>query len=431
MKMKIYRTIMGEETSLYALLEQRAKSSSSDITQKVRDVIENIRENKDSALLDYCEKFDRYRPEKLVLDETDIEKAANKADSSLVKIMQEAAENIRIYHEKQLTDGYEFQSKGKILGRIVRPLSRVGVYVPGGTAAYPSTVLMNCIPASVAGVSEIILTTPPKADGLNPAIAAAARIAGVNKIINAGGAQAIAALAYGTESVPRVDKIVGPGNMFVAEAKRQVYGVVNIDMIAGPSEVCIVADKSANADYIAADLLSQLEHDTAASATLITDCEKLAEQVITVIKIQLDRLQRRDIAAKSLESFSAAVIVNDMDEAFRVANKIAPEHLEIVTENPKSMLSKVENAGSIFIGEYSPEPMGDYFAGTNHVLPTSGTARFSSPLSVDDFIKKMSYLAYTKDAFMRDAGSVIEFAETEGLGAHANSVRIRLENEDK
>lgn len=425
--MKIYRTDKGEDTLLYSLLEKRAQSSSADITEKVRDVINNVKTNGDIALLDYCEKFDRCRPETIVVSDTDIDAAAAKVSPELWEIMQEAADNIRIYHEKQLSSGYEFESKGKTLGRIVRPLKRVGVYVPGGTAAYPSTVLMNCIPARVAGVEEIILVTPPKADGLNPVIAAAAKIAGVDKVIAVGGAQAIAALAYGTESVPKVDKIVGPGNMFVAEAKRQVYGIVNIDMIAGPSEVCVVADSTANPDYIAADLLSQLEHDRAASAVLITTDEALAGKVDKAIYEQLSRLNRSEIASASLEDWSACVVANSIEDAFRVANIIAPEHLEIVTQDPKDMLPLVENAGSIFIGEYSPEPMGDYYAGTNHVLPTSGTARFSSPLSVDDFIKKMSYLSYSEDAFLRDADSVIKFAEVEGLDAHANSVQIRLQ----
>ena len=424
--MKIYDTKAGNVKDLYALLEQRSKSSSADITSKVRDVITNVLENGDRALLDYCEMFDKVRPEKLVLTSDDIEAAASKLDPAIYAIMEEAADNIRIYHEKQLASGYEIESKGKTLGRIVRPLSRVGVYVPGGTAAYPSTVLMNCIPASVAGVEEIIIVTPPKKEGLNPAIAAAAKIAGIKKVINAGGAQAIAALAYGTESVPKADKIVGPGNMFVAEAKRQVYGIVDIDMIAGPSEVCIVADSGAKADFVAADMLSQLEHDRAASAVLITTDKNLAENVNIKIYEQLKKLPRREIASESLEKYSAIVITESMDEAFDVANRVAPEHLEILTENPRDMLSKVKNAGSIFLGEYSPEPMGDYFAGTNHVLPTSGTARFSSPLSVDDFVKKMSYLSYSEKAFMRDADSVIKFAETEGLDAHANSVRIRL-----
>ncbi len=424
--MKIYNTSKGEEKELYSLLERRAESTSDDITAKIRAVIDNVRANGDSALLDYCEKFDRVRPESLVISDEEIDAAAKKLDPKLYEIMLEAADNIRIYHEKQLSVGYEINSKGKTLGRIVRPLNRVGVYVPGGTAAYPSTVLMNCIPARVAGVKEIILVTPPKAEGLNPAIAAAAKISGVDKVIAVGGAQAVAALAYGTESVPRVDKIVGPGNMFVAEAKRLVFGKVDIDMIAGPSEVCVVADFGADPEYIAADLLSQLEHDRAASAVLVTPDKILAEKVSSALDIQLASLPRSEIAAESLANYSAAVITESFEKSFEVANVIAPEHLEIIAEAPEKYLPLVENAGSIFLGEYSPEPMGDYFAGTNHVLPTAGSARFSSPLSVDDFVKKMSYLSYSREAFFRDAESVIEFAETEGLGAHANSVRIRV-----
>jgi histidinol dehydrogenase len=425
--MKIYRTTCGEEKQLYSLLSSRAKNVSDDITLKVRAVIDRVRAEGDAALLDYCEKFDGVRPLSLCLDERDIDKAAAMVSPELYAIMERAAANIRAYHEKQLSDGYVMKKGGKTLGRIVRPLKRVGVYVPGGTAAYPSTVLMNCIPAAVAGVEEIVLVTPPKADGLNPAIAAAAKIAGVKKVFAVGGAQAVASLAYGTQTVPAVDKIVGPGNMFVAEAKRQVFGTVAIDMIAGPSEVCCVADSTARPDYIAADLLSQLEHDRAASAVLITPDEELIKAVQKELELQLAALPRREIAEVSLADYSAAILVKDIDEAFKVANTVAPEHLEIVTANPFEDLKKVENAGSIFLGEYCPEPMGDYFAGTNHVLPTNGTARFSSPLSVDDFVKKMSYLSYTKDEFLKDANDVIEFAEVEGLGAHANSVRVRLE----
>lgn len=425
--MKIYRTSACEEKQLYSLLSSRAKNVSDDITLKVRAVIDRVRTEGDAALLDYCEKFDGVRPDPLCLDAGEIYRAAAKVSPELYSIMERAAANIRAYHEKQLSDGYVMKRGGKTLGRIVRPLKRVGVYVPGGTAAYPSTVLMNCIPASVAGVEEIILVTPPKAEGLNPAIAAAAKIAGVTKVFAVGGAQAVAALAYGTQTVPAVDKIVGPGNMFVAEAKRQVFGAVAIDMIAGPSEVCCVADSTARPDYIAADLLSQLEHDRAASAVLITPDEALIAAVQKELELQLASLPRREIAEISLADYSAAILVKDINEAFEVANTVAPEHLEIVTADPFEDLKKVENAGSIFLGEYCPEPMGDYFAGTNHVLPTNGTARFSSPLSVDDFVKKMSYLSYTKDEFLKDANDVIEFAEVEGLGAHANSVRVRLE----
>lgn len=423
--MKLFDARRGEQTAFYDMLKSRTQSVSDDITGKVRGVIDAVRKNGDAALYRYSAIFDGVTLDHLELSAAERAEAVSKVPAALYETMKKAAENIRAYHQHQLADGYEFTDGGKTLGRVVRPLGRVGVYVPGGTAAYPSTVLMNCIPAKVAGVSEIILVTPPKADGINPAIAAAAEIAGVDRIFTVGGAQAVAALAYGTATVPQVDKIVGPGNMFVAEAKRQVYGTVAIDMIAGPSEVLVIADASANSKYIAADLLSQLEHDRAASAVLITTEEGLAEAVGNELVRQVSRLPRKDIAGASLADYSAAVIVHNMTEAVEIANRVAPEHLEIVTEDPYVLLPQIENAGSVFLGEYAPEPMGDYFAGANHVLPTNGTARFSSPLSVDDFVKKMSYLSYTKEAFFRDADDVIRFAETEGLSAHANSVRVR------
>ena len=426
--MNIYKTGDGSVAGLYTLLEDRAAKTGAGITEKVAAVLEEVRTRGDEALYDYSERFDGFRPDTLEMTPEQIRKSIAKVAPEMYATLERAAANIRAYHEKQLSTGYEMSENGKTLGRIVRPLSRVGVYVPGGTAAYPSTVLMNCIPASVAGVPEIILVTPPKAEGVNPCVVAAAVLAGVTRIFTVGGAQAVAALAYGTQSVPRVDKIVGPGNMFVAEAKRQVFGHVDIDMIAGPSEVCVIADGSVSESYAAADFLSQLEHDRAASATLITPDAGYAERVGKEIDRQLAALPRCEIASASYRDYSAVVLCRDLDEAVRVANRIAPEHLEILTKDPFPLLDKVENAGSIFLGAYSPEPMGDYFAGTNHVLPTSGTARFSSPLSVDDFIKKMSYLSYTREAFLKEADDVIRFAGAEGLEAHANSVRIRKEN---
>ena len=423
--MKLFDARKGETEALLSMLHSRTQTVSDDITSKVRGVIDAVRENGDAALYRYSAMFDGTTPDHLEMTREERAAAAAKVSAPLLETMKKAAENIRAYHRHQLADGYEFEADGKTLGRVVRPLARVGVYVPGGTAAYPSTVLMNCIPAKVAGVSEIILVTPPKAGGIHPAIAAAAEIAGVDRIFTVGGAQAVAALAYGTETIPQVDKIVGPGNMFVAEAKRQVYGTVAIDMIAGPSEVLVIADASAKPRYVAADLLSQLEHDRCASAVLITTEPSLVEAVGTELDRQLARLPRKDIAGASLADYSAAVLVNSMTEAVALANRVAPEHLEIVTEDPYVLLPQIENAGSVFLGEYAPEPMGDYFAGANHVLPTNGTARFASPLSVDDFVKKMSYLSYTKEAFFRDAEDVIRFAEAEGLGAHANSVRVR------
>ncbi len=423
--LKQYDAQKGEEKQLFSALKSRAGSSTQEIAQKVRQVIEDVQSEGDAALLRYCQQFDGVSPSSLALSQQEIDACLAKVSPELFKTMQKAAANIRSYHEKQLCSSYEMEQNGRMLGRIVRPLRRVGVYVPGGTAAYPSTVLMNCIPAAVAGVEEIILVTPPKAEGVSPAVVAAAKIAGVRRIFTIGGAQAVAALAYGTRSIPAVDKIVGPGNVFVAEAKRQVYGVVDIDMIAGPSEVLVLADETANPRYVAADLLSQLEHDALSSAVLITTSKALAEATSAEIARQLCALTRREIMEKSLEDYSGAVLVSSMDQGFAIANAIAPEHLEILTADPYADLKKVENAGSIFLGEYSPEPLGDYFAGTNHVLPTNGTARFSSPLSVDDFIKKMSYLRYDRQALLEDAEDIIRLAKAEGLTAHANSVRIR------
>ena len=422
---QIYDAAKGEEKALFAALQTRAGSSAQDISQKVRKVIEDVKKEGDAALLCYSQQFDNVSLASLSLSQQEIGSCLEKVAPELLQTMKKAAANIRAYHEKQLCSGYEMEQNGRMLGRIVRPLKRVGVYVPGGTAAYPSTVLMNCIPAAVAGVEEIVLVTPPKAEGVNPAVVAAAQIAGVSRIFTVGGAQAVAALAYGTKSIPAVDKIVGPGNVFVAEAKRQVYGVVDIDMIAGPSEVLVLADESATPRYVAADLLSQLEHDALASAVLITNSKALAKAVRQEISSQLLALSRREIMEQSLSHYTGAVLVSSMEQGFEIANAIAPEHLEILTQDPYGDLKKVQNAGSIFLGEYAPEPLGDYFAGTNHVLPTNGTARFSSPLSVDDFIKKMSYLRYDRQALLEDAEDTIRFAETEGLTAHANSVRIR------
>ena len=352
-------------------------------------------------------------------------------DENFRETLRQAADNIRHFHEAQVHRDFCLTDRpGVVLGQKVTPIERVGLYVPGGTASYPSSVLMNAIPARLAGVSEIIMVTPPAKDGsVAPAILTAARVAGVTAIYKMGGAQAVAALAYGTESVPKVDKIVGPGNIYVAEAKKQLFGRVDIDMIAGPSEVLIVADDSADADFAAADLLSQLEHDAFASAILVTTSEALVERVETALQAQAARLSRAEIVSQSLGAYCAAVLCGDLDEAFSVANAIAPEHLEILTEDPLHDLSRVRNAGSVFLGAYTPEPLGDYFAGTNHVLPTNGTARFSSPLSVDDFVKKMSYLQYDCGALLDAAEDIVRFAECEGLDAHAESIRVRARKE--
>ncbi len=359
--------------------------------------------------------------------------AIEKVEPEFISILEEAARNIRAFHEKQLRQSFIMTEKpGVVLGQRVIPLEKVGLYVPGGTAAYPSTVLMDAIPAQIAGVSEIVMVTPPSKEGsVNPYILAAAHVAGVGRIFKVGGAQAVAALAYGTESIPRVDKIVGPGNAFVAEAKKQVFGQVNIDMIAGPSEVLVLADGASDPRYVAADLLSQAEHDKNASAVLVTDSLALAEQVQAEIEAQLKTLKREEIARTSIENNGKIIVCRDLMEGVDTANRIAPEHLEICVDQPFDYLGRIENAGSVFLGRYNPEPLGDYFAGPNHTLPTSGTARFYSPLSVDDFVKKLQYSYYTREALEKDYDKVSFFANKEGLTAHARAVDIRFGKEDR
>ncbi len=428
--LNIYRYKTAECDGFLSKLKKRAQSPSPEIIKTVTDILSDVEQNGDAAVLKYTEKFDGVSlgADTLELKKSDLEKYAADVDEKLYLTMQRAAENIKRYHEKQLRQSFfDTDDTNKTVGMKIRPVKRAGIYVPGGSAAYPSSVLMNCIPAKVAGVPEIIMTTPLRDGKIPPAVAAAALISGVDRVFLCGGAQAIAALAYGTQTIPQVDVIAGPGNIYVATAKRLVYGTVNIDMIAGPSEVMTVADQSANPKYIAADLLSQAEHDALASSVLITDSEKLARETSKELSLQLSKLERQNIAGKSVENYGAAVICENMDEAFSLANEIAPEHMEILTENPFSDLSKVRNAGSIFLGEYSPEPLGDYFAGPNHVLPTNGTARFSSPLSVDTFIKKSGVIYYTKDGLDEYKDDIIRFADAEGLTAHANSVKIRFE----
>lgn len=419
----------SSKVSVDKILERKL-SDTSKYEAIVLEIIDSVIKNKDKALFEYAKKFDKADLKSLVVSEQELEEGISKVEDSFMKVLKRAIKNIKSYHEKQIKSGYALEkSDGVILGQIVLPLEKVGIYVPGGSAAYPSTVLMNAIPAKLAGVEKIIMVTPPREDGtILPEILAAAKLAGVDKIVKVGGAGAVAALAYGTESVERVDKIVGPGNIFVALAKRQVFGQVGIDMIAGPSEILVIADESANAKYVAADLLSQAEHDMLASSILLTTSEKLANEVNEEIIYQLKKLDREDIATKSIKENGKIVLVKDLDEAFNISNQIAPEHLELAIATPFVYLDKVKNAGSIFLGHYTPEPLGDYFAGTNHTLPTSGTARFSSALSVDDFIKKSSYLYYTKDALKKDAKDVMEFANKEGFDAHANSIKIRLED---
>ena len=395
----------------------------------VSQIISNVRKNGDKAVFEYCEKFDKASLSTLLVSEEEIEEAMAKTEPEFIKILEKAAENIRNFHKRQVRNSFIISEKdGIITGQKVIPIEKAGLYVPGGTAAYPSTVLMDSIPAKIAGCSEIVMVTPPGKDGkVNPAILAAAKVAGVDKIFKVGGAQAIAALAYGTESIPKVDKIVGPGNAFVAEAKKQVYGTVSIDMIAGPSEILVVADKTSNPKFVAADLLSQAEHDKMASAVLVCDSEELANNVQKELEVQIPMLERAEIARASIDNNGKIIVADDLKISIDIANKIAPEHLELCVDNPFDYLDSIKNAGSIFMGKYCPEALGDYFAGPNHTLPTSGTARFSSPLSVDDFVKKSQYTYYTPDALKKVKDSVAYFADKEGLTAHAKSARIRFE----
>lgn len=398
-----------------------------DVSGQVAEIIRNVRKDGDSALLAYSELFDGARPEPIEVTEEERREAFCSVDPEFIDILKEAAENIKNYHSRQIQSGYVISEKdGIILGQKVMPLEKVGLYVPGGTASYPSTVLMNCIPAKIAGVQEIIITTPPGKDGkIRPDIVAAAEIAGADRIIKCGGAQAVAALAYGTESVPKVDKIVGPGNIFVAEAKRQVFGAVAIDMIAGPSEILVIADKESDPAVLAADLLSQAEHDRLSTAVLITDSAELAQAASEEIERQLSSLPREEIARASMENNGKIIVAESVEAAIDIANRIAPEHLELFVDDPFKYLNRIKNAGSIFLGKNCPEPLGDYFAGTNHTLPTSGTAKFSSPLSVEDFVKKSSYMYYSMEALNAVSGKIAYFAEKEGLHAHALSALIR------
>lgn len=404
-----------------------------DVGKAVSEIIKSVRERGDAALFEYSERFDKAKLSSLLVSEDEINEALSLVDGEFIEVLKEAAKNITAFHENQKRQSFIMsECDGVVLGQKITPIERVGLYVPGGTAAYPSTVLMDSIPAKIAGCTELVITTPPMTNGkVNPVILAAAKIAGVTKIYKLGGAQAIAALAYGTESVIRVDKIVGPGNAYVAEAKRQVYGKVSIDMIAGPSEILVIADKKSNPAFVAADLLSQAEHDKMASAVLVTDSERLARAVSEEIEKQIELLPRREIARASIDNNGKIIVAKDLSAVIDVANEIAPEHLELCLDNPFDYLDKIKNAGSIFMGRYCPESLGDYLAGPNHTLPTSGTARFSSPLSVDDFVKKSQYTYYTKSALQRVADKVALFAKREGLDAHARSATVRFEDEKK
>lgn len=397
----------------------------------VSDIIENVKTRGDQALFEYCRRFDKADLTSLEVTEAEIEEAYNSVPPRFIEVLKKAAENIRRFHTAQVRQGFELRGEnGEIMGQKIIPLDRAGLYVPGGTAAYPSTVLMDSIPALVAGCREVVITTPPNSEGkINPVILAAATLAGVKRIFKIGGAQAIAALAYGTESVPRVDKIVGPGNAFVAEAKRQVFGRVAIDMIAGPSEILIVSDGKSNPRHVAADLLSQAEHDKLASAVLITDSEALANEVASELERQIGALPRRDIARASIDNNGKIIVAENLEVAVTIANELAPEHLELMVDDPFEMLSEIRHAGSVFLGRNCPEALGDYMAGPNHTLPTSGTAKFSSPLSVDDFVKKTQFTYFTKDALSCVAEDIAYFAEKEGLSAHARSATVRFEDE--
>ena len=405
-------------------------TAATDVSGIVSEIIEDVKANGDAALIKYAEKFDKAVLTSLEVTEAEIEEAFNAVEPKFLEIIRTAAKNIRAFHEKQVRNSFIIsENDGIVTGQKVTPIEKVGLYVPGGTAAYPSTVLMDSIPAKIAGCKEICITTPPSKDGkVNPVILAAAKIAGVDRIFKTGGAQAIAALSYGTETVPKVDKIVGPGNAFVAEAKRQVFGLVSIDMIAGPSEILVVADGTCNPDFVAADLLSQAEHDKMASAVLVTDSMELAKKVSESLEQQIPLLSRSEIARTSIDNNGKIIVADCLLKAIDIANEIAPEHLEICVDNPFDYLDKIKHAGSIFMGKYCPEALGDYYAGPNHTLPTSGTARFSSPLSVDDFVKKTQYTYYTRDALSKVADDVAFFAEKEGLTAHAKSATIRFED---
>ena len=420
-----------QEVEFLAKLGERSCNTNKDVTETVSEIINNVMMNGDKAVREYTIKFDGKAPDAFEVPKEELTALTADCDPEFIATLKKAADNIRNFHERQKQQSWlTTKDNGVIMGQRIRGLKRVGLYVPGGTAAYPSSVLMNAIPAKIAGVSELIMVTPPGKDGKpNPDIMAAAAIAGVDRVFLMGGAQAVAALAYGTESVPKVDKIVGPGNIFVATAKKLLYGTVDIDMIAGPSEILVLADESANPKFLAADLMSQAEHDKLASAILITTSDKLAEDTTKEIYRQVEELSRKDIIEYSLDNYGVIIVCDTMERAIELANELAPEHLEVCCENPMEYVGKLDNAGSVFLGNYSPEPLGDYFAGPNHVLPTNGTAKFFSPLSVDDFVKKSSIIYYSQDALKGVYKDVAKFARCESLTAHENAALVRFEEE--
>lgn len=422
---KIYKDKLNSREEIFSVKEEKY-----DVSAIVSDIISDVRKRGDAALFDYTEKFDKVKLDSLRVTDAEIDEAFDVVEPKFVEILRKAEKNIREFHEMQKQSGFEINKNGKTVGQKVIPIEVAGIYVPGGTAAYPSTVLMDAVPASVAGVSRIVMVTPPGKNGkVNPVILAAAKVAGVTEIYKVGGAQAVAALAYGTQTVPKTDKIVGPGNAFVAEAKRQVYGSVSIDMIAGPSEILVIADNTNRASDVAADLLSQAEHDKMASAVLVTDDEAFAAEVSEELERQIPLLERCEIARFSIDNNGKIIITDSIDAAVEIANAIAPEHLEICVDEPFFYLDKVKHAGSVFLGKSCPEAIGDYYAGTNHTLPTGGTARFSSPLSVDDFVKKTQYIYYDPDALQSVCRDVEYFAKKEGLTAHAKSAVCRFEDQ--
>ncbi|HCC00527.1 MAG TPA: histidinol dehydrogenase [Ruminococcaceae bacterium] len=426
--MEIWTANGKNENELLLKMRSRSQKIDHEVTETVRTILSEVQARGDEAVKDFTEKFDGVRPNSMEVSHQTLEDACKQVPTKFLDSIRHAADNILSYHNRQKREGFIVTNpNGSVMGQRVRGLARVGLYVPGGKAAYPSSVLMNAIPAKVAGVGELVMVTPPGKDGkINPYILAAASIAGVDRVFGIGGAQAIAALAYGTKSIPKVDKIVGPGNIFVATAKKLVFGAVDIDMIAGPSEILVVADESADPSYLAADLMSQAEHDPLASAVLLTVSKKIAQKTLMEIEKQRTKLSRKDIIKQSLENFGATIVCEDLDKCLKLANIIAPEHLELMVEQPMRWLGKVDNAGSVFLGRYSPEPLGDYYAGPNHVLPTSGTARFFSPLSVDTFIKKSSFIYYSEKALKAGKDDIITLAEAEGLTAHANSIKVRF-----
>ena len=430
--MKIIKLTNETKQDILSSLLKRSPNNYSQYEKTVADIIENVRNKKDEAVCSYTKQFDGFdlNSQNIRVTNEEIEEAIASMDTEFVAVMEKSAANIREYHEKQKRNSwFDAKEDGTILGQKVTPLEKVGIYVPGGKAAYPSSVLMNAIPAKVAGVNKIVMTTPCNREGkVNPGTLAAAKVAGVDEIYKVGGAQAIAALAFGTESIPKVDKITGPGNIFVALAKKSVYGHVSIDSIAGPSEILVLADETANPRYVAADLLSQAEHDELASAILITTSETLAEEVSKQVVDFVSQLDRKEIMQKSLDNYGYILLADTMEDAIDAANEIASEHLEVLTKNPFEVMTKIRNAGAIFLGEYSSEPLGDYFAGPNHILPTNGTAKFFSPLSVDDFVKKSSIICYSKEALEKVHKDIELFAKKEGLTAHANSIAVRFED---